>query len=92
MDARHGFKTAKRKGVHVDTVSRKTRDSGEPEILSAVKVIAQDEGRDLPALIDEALADLIEKKTQGRPRASVMAAYETSHETFAPRSTKKLAE
>ena len=62
-----------------------------PEILSAVKVIAQDEGRDLPALIDEALADLIEKKTQGRPRSSVMAAYETSHETFAP-LYKKLAE
>jgi len=62
-----------------------------PEILSAVKAIAQSEGRDLPALIDEALADLVEKRAQGRPRAHVMGAYETSHETFAP-LYKKLAE
>ena len=62
-----------------------------PEILSAVKALAQSEGRELPALIDEALADLIEKRTQGRPRAHVMTAYETSHQTFAP-LYKKLAE
>jgi hypothetical protein len=42
-------------------------------------------------LVDEALADLIEKRTEGRPRAHVMTAYETSHETFAP-LYKKLAE
>ena len=62
-----------------------------PEILSAVKAIAQSEGRELPALVDEALADLIEKTTQGRPRAHVMTAYQASHETFAP-LYKKLAE
>jgi hypothetical protein len=62
-----------------------------PEILSAVKAIAQSEGRELPALVDEALADLIEKRTQGLSRAHVMTAYQTSHETFAP-LYKKLAE
>ena len=62
-----------------------------PEILSAVKAIAQSEGRELPALVDEALADLIEKRAQGRPRAHVMTAYQTSHEIFAP-LYKKLAE
>jgi hypothetical protein len=62
-----------------------------PEILSAVKAIAQSEGRDLPALVDEALADLIEKRAQERPRAHVMTAYKTSHQTFAP-LYKKLAE
>ena len=62
-----------------------------PEILSAVKALAQSEGRELPALIDEALADLIEKRTQGCPRAHVMTAYQTSHEMFAP-LYKKLAE
>jgi hypothetical protein len=62
----------------------------DPEILSAVRAIAQSEGRELPALVDEALADLIEKRTQGRPRAHVMTAYQTSHETFAP-LYKKLA-
>lgn len=49
-----------------------------PEILSAIRDLAQDEGRQLQALVDEALADLIEKRRQGRPRAHVMAAYQAS--------------
>jgi hypothetical protein len=61
------------------------------EILSAVRDLAQSEGRQLQALVDEALADLIEKRKQGKPRAHVMAAYQGSHEKFAP-LYKKLAE
>jgi hypothetical protein len=61
------------------------------EILRSVRNIAQNEGRQLQALIDEALADLIEKKKQSRPRAHIMAAYQASHEKFAP-LYKQLAE
>jgi len=61
------------------------------EILRSVRSIAQNEGRQLQALIDEALTDLIEKKKQSRPRAHVMSAYQASHEKFAP-LYKKLAE
>jgi Flp pilus assembly protein TadB len=61
------------------------------EILSAVRTIAHSEGRQLQALIDEALADLIEKRKQGRPRAHVMSAYQASHEKFGS-LYKKLAE
>jgi hypothetical protein len=61
------------------------------EILSAVRAIAQSEGRQIQVLIEEALADLIEKRKQERPRARVMAAYQASHEAFAP-LYKKLAE
>jgi hypothetical protein len=61
------------------------------EILRSVRSLAQSEGRQLQALIDEALADLIEKRKQSHPRAHVMAAYQTSHEKFAP-LYKKLAE
>ncbi|WP_447953005.1 hypothetical protein [Sphingopyxis chilensis] len=61
------------------------------EILSTVRGLAQSEGRQIQALIDEALADLIEKRKQGRPRAHVMAAYQESHERFAP-LYKKLAQ
>ena len=61
------------------------------EILRSVRSIALNEGRQLQALIDEALTDLIEKKKQSRPRAHVMAAYQASHEKFAP-LYKKLAE
>jgi predicted ArsR family transcriptional regulator len=41
------------------------------EILSAVRSLAQQEGRQLQALVDEALANLLEKR-KGRPRAQVM--------------------
>jgi len=58
------------------------------EILSAVRTIAQQEGRQLQVLIEEALSDLIEKRKQERPRANVMAAYLASHEKFAPLYTK----
>ncbi|KJS25518.1 MAG: hypothetical protein VR75_10845 [Hyphomonadaceae bacterium BRH_c29] len=61
------------------------------EILSAVRDLARDEGRQLQALVDEALADLIEKRKQGRPRTHVMAAYQASHDKYAP-LYKKLAE
>lgn len=40
-----------------------------PEVLAAIRGIAQSEGRQLQALIDEALRDLIEKRKSGRPRA-----------------------
>lgn len=61
------------------------------ELLSALRSLAKSEGRQLQALVDEALADLLEKRRQGRPRAHVMAAYQASHEKFGP-LYKKLAE
>lgn len=61
------------------------------EILSALRDLAQSEGRQIQALVDEALADLIAKRKEGRPRPHVLAAYEASHETYAP-LYKKLAE
>jgi hypothetical protein len=63
-------------------------DSG---ILHKIREIARSEGRQLQALVDEALADLVEKRENTQPRSHVMAAYLTSHETFAP-LYKKLAE
>jgi hypothetical protein len=61
------------------------------EILSALRSLAKSEGRQLQALVDEALADLLEKRKQGRPRGHVMAVYQGSHEKFGP-LYKKLAE
>lgn len=54
------------------------------ETLAALRALAESEGRQIQALVDEALADLIEKRKQGRPRAHVMAAYQASHDKFAP--------
>jgi hypothetical protein len=52
-------------------------------ILAEVRAIAQSEGRQLQALVDEALTDLIEKRRNTRPRAHVMSAYGASHEKYA---------
>jgi hypothetical protein len=61
------------------------------DLLAAVRDLAQSEGRQLQVLVDEAFADLLEKRKQGRPRAHVMAAYQSSHEKYAE-LYKKLAE
>jgi hypothetical protein len=61
------------------------------EILSAVRDLAQREGRQLEDLVEEALSDLNEKRRQGKPCAEVMAAYQDSHETFGS-LYKKLAD
>ena len=61
------------------------------EILSTVRDLAQREGRQIQALVDEALTDLIEKRRGTNPRAHVMKAYQGSHAEFGE-LYKKLAE
>ena len=61
------------------------------EILSAVRMLAETEGRQLQALVDEAFADLIEKRKSAKPRPHVMGAYLASHEKYGA-LYKKLAE
>jgi predicted transcriptional regulator len=61
------------------------------DLLASVRNLAQQEGRQLQAVVEEALADLIEKRKNTRPRPSVMAAYLASHDKYAP-LYKKLAE
>ena len=61
------------------------------EILTALRNLAKSEGRQLQTLVDEALADLLEKRRLGTPRAHVMTVYQASHEKYGP-LYKKLAE
>ena len=61
------------------------------ELLAELRALARGEGRQIQALVDEALADLIEKRKLGRPRAHVLAAHGTSHRRFAS-LYKKLVE
>ena len=58
------------------------------EILSLVRTLAQKEGRQLQALVDEALADLIEKRKNAKPRSHVMGVYLASHEKYGSLYTK----
>jgi hypothetical protein len=62
-----------------------------PEILTIVRALAEKEGRQLQAIVEEALADLIEKRKKTTPRSHVMGAYLASHEKYGP-LYKKLAE
>lgn len=61
------------------------------EIISEIRALAKSEGRQIQALVDEALSDLLEKRREARPRVHVMEAYGRSHERFAS-LYKKLAE
>ncbi|MCY3745080.1 MAG: hypothetical protein OXH05_02520 [Acidobacteria bacterium] len=45
------------------------------ETLAQLHEIAAKEGLELPALVDEALAGLVEQRRQGLPRPRVMTAY-----------------
>ncbi len=60
-------------------------------ILTTVRNLAHHEGRQLQALVEEALSDLIEKHKNGRPRPHVMGVYLASHERYGA-LYKKLAE
>lgn len=50
----------------------------EGDLLRNVRQLASQEGRQLQSLIEEALADLIEKRKAAGPRPEVMAAYRAS--------------
>lgn len=61
------------------------------DLLSAMRELSVAEGRQIEALVEEALADLLEKRKKSNPRAHVMTTYLASHEKYAP-LYKKLAE
>lgn len=50
----------------------------DPELLAKAREIAQREGRHLQAVVEEALADLVEKKLSERSRPEVLAHYEAT--------------
>jgi hypothetical protein len=52
-------------------------------VLAQVRELARNEGRQIQALVDEALQDLLEKHRKTRPRTHVMAAYQASHGRYA---------
>lgn len=56
----------------------------DPELLAAVRALAKGEGRQIQSVIEEALADLLEKRRQGQPRRHVLAQYEASVRSFGP--------
>ena len=60
-------------------------------LLDDLRMLAKSEGRQIQALVEEAIAVMIEDHRQGRARPHVMSAYQKSHARYAP-LYKKLAE
>lgn len=60
------------------------------ELLASVKALAKQEGRQIQSLVNEAFADLIDKRKNMTARPHVMSAYMSSHKTYAS-VYKKLA-
>jgi hypothetical protein len=50
----------------------------DPQILDALRAMAQAEGRQLQALIDEALSEYVERKQGSAPRRHVLKALDES--------------
>jgi len=53
-----------------------------PEVLAALRHIAQSQGRQFQAVLDDALRDYIDRCQKERPRRHVMTAFASSLEEF----------
>jgi hypothetical protein len=73
------------------TIREKFATQVNAKTLAALRRLAEKEGRQLQALVDEALADLLVKRRTGRPRTHVMDAYQRSHARYGE-LYKKLAQ
>ena len=53
-----------------------------PEVLSALRQIADGQGRQFQAVLDEALCDYIDRQQKERPRRHVLASFASSLDEF----------
>lgn len=53
-----------------------------PEVLAALRQIAEAQGRQFQAVLDEALRDYIDRQQKERPRRHVMASFAASLDEF----------
>ena len=63
-------------------VREKFSSQAAPEVLAALRQIAESQGRQFQAVLDEALRDYIDRQQNERPRRHVMQAFASSLEEF----------
>lgn len=63
-------------------VREKFSSQAAPEVLAALREIAEREGRQFQAVLDEALRDYIDRHQKERPRRHVVAAFAESVKEF----------
>ncbi|MCD8504280.1 MAG: hypothetical protein LRY56_01570 [Burkholderiaceae bacterium] len=61
---------------------QKFSSQADPQVLSALREIADQQGRHFQAVLDEALRDYIERHQKDKPRRHVMAALAASVNEF----------
>jgi hypothetical protein len=64
------------------TVREKFSSQAAPEVLEALRRIADAQGRQFQAVLDEALRDYIDRQQNSRPRRHVLASFASSLEEF----------
>lgn len=65
-----------------NTAREKFSSKAAPEVLTALRKIAESEGRPMQELFDEALREYIERKEKGQPRRQAMDAFAQSLSEF----------
>ena len=63
-------------------IREKFSSQASPDVLAALRQIAQTQGRQFQAVLDEALRDYIDRQQQQRPRQHVRAAFAASLDEF----------
>jgi hypothetical protein len=59
---------------------QKFSSQADPELLEALREIAQQEGRQFQAVLEQAMREFIERKNSAHPRAHVIAHFRASME------------
>ena len=63
-------------------IREKFSSQASPEVLAALRQIAESQGRQFQAVLDEALRDYIDRQQKERPRRHVVSAFAASLEEF----------
>jgi protein-disulfide isomerase-like protein with CxxC motif len=63
-------------------IREKFSSQAAPEVLAALRQIAESQGRQFQAVLDEALRDYIDRQQKERPRRHVMTAFASSLDEF----------
>ena len=64
------------------TLREKFSSQASPEVLAALRQIAESQGRQFQAVLDEAMRDYIDRQQREHPRRHVMATFASSLEEF----------
>lgn len=63
-------------------VREKFSSQASPDVLAALRELAESQGRQFQALLDEALRDYLDRQQKERPRQHVMASFASSLDEF----------